>query len=101
MVCPLESSGEAGSAPVEVAQEGREDLKAILEEYDPDNVFNLDEAGLFYLMLPDRSIMACKSEKGTKRAKSESCCRFHCEYDWHYETSRLRDRKIEASTMFW
>lgn len=63
-------SGEAGSAPVEVAQEGREDLQKILEEYDPDNVFNMDEAGLFYLMLPDRSIMACKSEKGTKRAKS-------------------------------
>ena len=45
-------------------------MKKILDEYAPENVFNLDEAGLFHSMLPDRSVMVNKSEKGRKLVKS-------------------------------
>ena len=63
-------SGEAASVDMEVVAQGREDLIKILEEYQPDAIYNLDEAALFYQLPPDKSLMSSKQERGTKRSKT-------------------------------
>ena len=45
-------------------------IHQILEEYQPDAVYNLDEAALFYQLPPDKSLMSSKQERGTKRSKT-------------------------------
>jgi hypothetical protein len=89
-------SGEAAAAPIEIAQEGQEDLQKILAEYDPgmidqslcvlvlldilvsllsfsavlEDIWNLDEAALFWQLLPDSSVMVQENEHGARRVKS-------------------------------
>ena len=39
-------------------------------EYSPEDVYNIDEMGLFYQMLPDRSITSKDHAEGTKKQKA-------------------------------
>ena len=73
-------SGESASS--EVGKYG-EELKQIGEEilkFDPDDVYNMDETGLFYKMLPDRTycLESEKNPHGTKIKKDRItailCC---------------------------
>jgi hypothetical protein len=42
----------------------------MVEHYDPENVFNCDETGLFYKLMPDRSLVMGKNDcRGGKRSK--------------------------------
>ena len=50
-------------------QQGRKDFKKLLSDFKPDDIFNFDEAALFWQMLPDRSVMLKHGEKGVKRVK--------------------------------
>ena len=67
--------GEAGSADVKAAEEFPEIFRKIIEEggYSEQQIFNVDEAGLFWKMAPTRSIVK-KTRKvpGLKLAKSRS-----------------------------
>lgn len=63
--------GESGTANTTLANEWKErDLKALLTEYAPEDVFNADETGLFFKMLPEKTL-TFKGEKcsGGKKAK--------------------------------
>lgn len=63
--------GEEKSAPLNDAQSWREkEMKMILEKFLPENIYNADEAGLFYQLMPDKT-MALKNEscKGGKKSK--------------------------------
>lgn len=40
--------GEADSAVMTAVQSGRQDIQCVLREYDPEDIYNLDETGLFY-----------------------------------------------------
>jgi hypothetical protein len=50
-----------------------EELYSIIAQYDPENVYNMDETGLFFCLLPRYSIMMSNedisSTKGKKKAK--------------------------------
>jgi len=48
--------GEAQSAPIEQIPEMRLELKGIIEQYQPDDVFNCDETGLYWKMEPKRGL---------------------------------------------
>lgn len=63
------AEGEAASVDLKVVLGGMEDLKTVLEEYDSSDCFNLDEAALFYRMMPERTIMLKPNEKGIKKSK--------------------------------
>ena len=41
-----------------------------MAEYSPEDVYNIDEMGLFYQMLPDRSITSKDHAEGTKKQKA-------------------------------
>ena len=48
---------EAASAPSEEnLNEMRKDLQNILKEYSPDDIFNIDETGLYWKMEPNRTL---------------------------------------------
>ncbi|CAG8560395.1 20555_t:CDS:2 [Gigaspora rosea] len=44
--------GESESAPIEFLPQFREELKVLLAAYEPQNIFNADECGLYYRMDP-------------------------------------------------
>ena len=65
--------GDAGDTSAEVMAEWLEDtLKKYLLQYDPEDVYNADETGLFYKQIPVRSYVGRgeKRPKGTKKDKS-------------------------------
>lgn len=66
-----EVHGEKKSAPINDANEWRQNkMKEILEKYAPEDIYNADETGLFFQLLPDRTL-AFKGEKcyGGKKSK--------------------------------
>ena len=60
--------GEAASAPLQDLDTMRENLRETLKEYDPENIFNCDETGLFWKMKPSRTI-SNGPVSGTKQSK--------------------------------
>lgn len=48
--------GEAASAPLQDLETMRENLRQTLRDYDPKDIFNCDEMGLFWKMKPSRTI---------------------------------------------
>lgn len=60
--------GESQGNDMKAVVSGREELRKQLEKYDPDNLFNFDETGLFY-RLPPNSTLATRPVHGCKRQK--------------------------------
>ena len=63
--------GEEKSAPVSDANLWREnEKKKIMEKYAPDDIYNADETGMFYQLLPEKTL-SLKGEKcsGGKKSK--------------------------------
>jgi hypothetical protein len=60
--------GEAASVPLENLETMRENLKQILKNYSPEDIFNCDETGLFWKMKPCRTI-SNEQTSGTKQSK--------------------------------
>ena len=60
--------GEADSADMTAVQTGWADLQRVLQDYDPDDIFNLDETGLFFRLGPSYTLATTKVS-GTKKSK--------------------------------
>jgi len=60
--------GESQSAPIEQIPEMRKNLKAIIKQYQPEDVFNCDETGLYWKMEPTRGL-STGPISGTKQSK--------------------------------
>jgi len=63
--------GESASVSETVCDEWKKSLNTIIEGYDPKDLFNCDETGLYYECLPDRSLIL-KSEDCLLLATFES-----------------------------
>ncbi|XP_071086353.1 tigger transposable element-derived protein 6-like [Haliotis cracherodii] len=48
--------GESASVSLELVKEGRESLQEVLREYNPCDIFNCDETGLFYKIEPNSTL---------------------------------------------
>ena len=48
--------GEAESADMSLVHTGRDKLQQILKEYNPEDVFNVDESGLFFRLGPNYTL---------------------------------------------
>jgi hypothetical protein len=72
-------SGEAADVSDETVADWTQRLPHLCKEYEPENIFNVDESGVFYRTLPDKSF-TLKGEqcKGGKKAKERItvmlCC---------------------------
>ncbi|CAG8442580.1 3732_t:CDS:2, partial [Gigaspora rosea] len=62
-------NGEAASAPLETLADERIKLRQLLSQYEPENIYNANEPGLFYRMLPNQTL-AQQAVSGKKRNKS-------------------------------
>ncbi|GBC42405.2 tigger transposable element-derived protein 4-like [Rhizophagus irregularis DAOM 181602=DAOM 197198] len=60
--------GEAASAPVQELDTMREEIRRVLKNYAPEDIFNCDETGLFWKMRPSRTISNAPIS-GTKQSK--------------------------------
>lgn len=62
--------GESASFDDNVCKNWKEELKTMLKDYDPKNIFNADETALYYQCLPDKTL-TFKNEKchGGKNSK--------------------------------
>ncbi|CAB5323547.1 unnamed protein product [Rhizophagus irregularis] len=61
--------GESNSAPLSTLPELRAELQELISKYDPNDVFNFDEMGLFYRMTPNQTL-ASGPVSGTKKDKT-------------------------------
>jgi hypothetical protein len=61
--------GEAESAPLHLLPQFREELRNVLAQYEPQDIFNADECGLFYRM-DSSNTLANASRKGKKKDKT-------------------------------
>ena len=64
--------GEAGSVPIQILQNERQKLQEILSRYDHDNIYNADETGLFFRMMPNQTLAKCASAYAGKKLVSKS-----------------------------
>ncbi|XP_070562187.1 tigger transposable element-derived protein 6-like [Ptychodera flava] len=66
----LKVSGESADVPQETVDSWTARLPHLIEGYSPRDIFNMDETGVFYCALPDKSY-AVKGEdcKGGKKSK--------------------------------
>ncbi|CAF3728391.1 unnamed protein product [Rotaria socialis] len=57
-------SGEGASVDQDTVSDWRARLSTILEQYNPVDIYNCDETGLYYKLMPDRSLVINKEEEG-------------------------------------
>ena len=63
-------SGESAAVDLSIVDEWKNRLSSIIDKYDPNDVYNADETGLFFKALPNRSLVMSKETcKGGKRSK--------------------------------
>lgn len=72
--------GESGAVNNELLAEALPAIKAVLAQYEPHNIFNMDETGLFYSMAPDKTI-AMRQIEGAKKCKSRITVALTCNAD--------------------
>ncbi|KAL5489522.1 hypothetical protein EMCRGX_G018622 [Ephydatia muelleri] len=61
--------GEAGGADQQGVARAQRELAGIIDKYRPEDVFNIDETGLFYRQAPDRTLTTTADVRGAKKAK--------------------------------
>lgn len=74
--------GESASVDISICSQWIDELNQLLNGYDPRNIFNTDETGLFYKCLPDRTL-TFKDEKchGGKLSKDRLTVLLACNMD--------------------
>lgn len=67
--------GEAGDVDVASIERPMAELRTSLKQFDPKNIFNMDETGLFYRAMPARTYLASnenrRTVRGTKALKAK------------------------------
>ena len=62
--------GESASVDSTTVEEWKKRLPTLIDSYSTENVYNADETGLFFKLLPDRSMVLSRDScKGWKRSK--------------------------------
>lgn len=67
--------GQAGSAEVEKAKSEMAKIRVQLGNYDPSNIFNVDETALFYRLLPRRTYVLEGEDEGELRGTKKMKCK--------------------------
>ncbi|CAM2718828.1 unnamed protein product [Rotaria socialis] len=66
-------SGESRAVNQDIITDWKTRLHNTIEHYDPVEIFNCDETGLFYKLMPDRSLTVDKNDcKGGKKSKKRN-----------------------------
>lgn len=76
--------GEAASVDAALLSEHRRELQDLIGQYSPQDVFNFDETGLFFRMLPSQTL-ATKNMSGKKKDKTRISIGLCCNMDGSYK----------------
>jgi hypothetical protein len=70
--------GDSGSVPLSIINDWVTKLKEIIKDYEPMNIFNADEFGLFYKLMPNSTYIfngkKCKTGKKSKERITVLVC---------------------------
>lgn len=69
--CHIRLYGEAGDVNPFTAEPLMQELRDKLEDYDVENVFNMDETGLFYRALPTKTYLSNEESRSIVRGTKE------------------------------
>ena len=69
--------GESGDAEMDNIEDQLNQLKSRIQQYDPNDVYNMDETALFYNLAPDTTI-AKEQIEGSKKDKTRITLAFMC-----------------------
>ena len=87
--------GSAGVDPLTVG-EWKNRLPTLLDSYSLDNIYNADETGLFFKLLPERSMVLPKDScKGGKRSKERYTVLLCCNWSGTHKLKPLVIGKCE------
>jgi len=78
--CGIASQLIAGVDPA-VIRRGRHDTAEVMKDYSRRDVYNLDETGLFFSMLADRSLTTKDKAEGEKKPKDRISFMLRCNAD--------------------
>ena len=79
-------SGESGSVDKDVVKSRKLRLPAITASYDTRDIYNMDESGMFYRALPDKTLKERKTDsKGGKKSKERITAMFCVNMDGEFE----------------
>ena len=62
--------GAGGSVNLEEAEERMATIRGLLQDFQPENIFNMEETGLFYRCLPNRSFVPAEQRRAARGTKS-------------------------------
>jgi hypothetical protein len=85
---------EAASAPLDDLDTMRNEIRSILKNYDPNDIFNCDETGLFWKMKPSRTI-SNGQVSGTKQSKDHVTILLTCNATGNEKLAPLFIHKYE------
>lgn len=54
-----------------IVEKGREDLKKILADWNQNDIYNADETGIYYCMMPNKTLSKEKNAKGSKKDQKD------------------------------
>ena len=74
-------SGESAGINPDLIFDGRVKAREAMSNYDLKDIFNVDETGLFYRILPDRSLTTADATKGVKKSKDRITVALVCNAD--------------------
>ena len=74
-------SGESAGVDRQLISDGQERAVLAMRDYALKDIYNMDETGLFYRMLPDRSLSTTDKTKGTKKLKERLTVALACNAD--------------------
>jgi hypothetical protein len=78
-----------------------DDLYAIIAQYDPENVYNMDETGLFFRLLPRYSLLMPNEDISTTRGKKKSGFSYRVRQRCGKSQNSLRiDRQTESTCLY-
>lgn len=63
--------GEAGSVDREKVKEGLEEIRAFCEKYEVDNIYNVDETGIQWKLMPKRTYLSTSENRKTARGTKD------------------------------
>jgi len=62
--------GAGGSVNLEEAEERMATIQGLLQDFEPENIFHMDETRIFYRCLPNRSFVPAKQRRAARGTKS-------------------------------
>ncbi|EXX53370.1 hypothetical protein RirG_244550 [Rhizophagus irregularis DAOM 197198w] len=92
----INRAGEANSAPLEILEEERKILQEIIKQYDPCNVYNVDETALFWNLEPSKTL-SDHYISGTKKSKNRITVVLTCNADGSHKLPALVIHKWQTS----